>query len=208
MKGLIRNNLYSASSGYKLMVLLAVLSGVAGIVLENGIFVTCYGIVVLILFPINTFSTVQVDTYANWSKYEISLPVRRRDIILSKYICYILFQVIGIILIQSYLWFFSKVYPNFGVREMLPLFYMGIGLSLGTAAIFYPLIYTLGIDKSELLISVSLIIMCLIMAAATFLLEKIGVEYELSMKVFQGVAIVLLLLSYLITNQIYQKKEY
>lgn len=103
MKGLIRNNLYSASSGYKLMVLLAVLSGVAGIVLENGIFVTCYGIVVLILFPINTFSTVQVDTYANWSKYEISLPVRRRDIILSKYICYILFQVIGIILIQSYL---------------------------------------------------------------------------------------------------------
>lgn len=88
MKGLFLNNYYSAQDGLKISLLISALLVVLTLFVTDNVAAAAMGLIIFI-FPTNNVSSLQADENSKWNKYEITTPVSRFQIILSKYIYYL-----------------------------------------------------------------------------------------------------------------------
>ena len=102
MKGLIRHNIYSMVEKLKLTIVINLLvTLVFCIVGIFNSFVYSWAAVVVLLqiasYAVQAVSTLQTDVSSQWNRFEITMPIRRKDVIGARYISFILCGVIGVI---------------------------------------------------------------------------------------------------------------
>jgi len=214
MKGLLRNNLYATLSNAKVF---------SGFMIFFGIFVVAvisqslqigYVIIGIIGFSVNAITVAKNEFTSKWGKYKLTLPVRRTDIVKSLFLNQLIWLLVGTLFVgieMSLSWLFHGC-PFDQVIDVLTMFALGVSMSLFMGAVFFPLFYMGGEEKSEVFLVISLLcafgIDFVIVSAVNDLLEPGIAAIVFGAVILIVCSLLALALSYRLTVRIFKKKEY
>jgi hypothetical protein len=150
------------------------------------------------------------DNSTQWNKCQLAMPIKRSDVIASKYLSLLFLMLAAITLIAAFVGL-SMVFHE-SIKEVvrntsLLVISSSIGISLAACALFYPIIYTIGENKEEVII-----IFCILGGAAINLFvlvmgEKLNFPDIISAVLCVIISVALFGVSYVITMEIYAKKD-
>lgn len=219
MIGLLKNNFYGAIGSAVIFLVVFLSAGLALLITGNPPLLNILVIISATAFAFNAASGFRKEASTKWNKYELTTPVRRKDIVKSRYIGHLIWIVVGVVLsavfVSLAVLLHGNLYFYHVVRDPLTLFCLSVGIALLVGTLYYPAIYLFGADRNEVIIIISLLgavgiafaIIWLINARNDFKVLS-DPEYYLFIALFLGIVIVLFLLSYFLTVAIYRGKEY
>ena len=120
--------------------------------------------------------------------------------ILIGLICVTIFIVIAVIV-------HGNVFFILGMRDIITLTVMGIGIPLTVATFYYPFVYILGIDKSDVLLIISLIIAGAFILFLMYLANLFFDNYFASLLFFISAILLFFISSFYITIKIFKNYE-
>lgn len=212
MRGLIRNNLYAMESNIILAFILSAFLAVSSLLIKSSALIPYIIAIQVFLFVVNIGTSLRADEMSKWSKYEITLPVSRSNLVLAKYISVVILLLLGtlmgtITVVFSHISGYSMTLPT-----LLRGFEVGLTLSFFSIAVMYPLVLKLGIEKNELLLILSTfgaIGMQLLTAAC---LSKwtggMNMRHPLVEAVATFIAVITFFVSYFVSVKIHKSKEF
>jgi hypothetical protein len=138
MKGLLKNNYFAVRSNAKAFSVFMLLLGIFVVAVISPSLLMGYALLGMIGFSLNAIAGLRKESSTKWSKYKLTAPVKRSDIVKSYFISQILWLIVGI------------AYAGIGVAlsimlhgvtldrnvDIFMLFVVGIGISLFMGAIF------------------------------------------------------------------------
>lgn len=162
--------------------------------------------VIILLGIMNPITSISFDEKAKWDKFSLTLPIKRSDLILSKYIFSYITLLLSVILYFVYLIAFGKNID----KEILYSIGIIIGISIIIQSFVLPCIFKFGSEKGRLILLAG----CVIPYLIVFIQKKYNFKapsqellsilpYILVVAVF-----VVALSSILISIKIYDKKEF
>lgn len=211
MKGLILKDLLNMKSSLKMFTLMVVIYAVVFIPQGNSSFMAGFTILISTILIVTTMA---YDDTAKWDKYALTMPLTRKDIVLSKYLVMICFSVIGAVVGVVFTLVAGIFQKNLDVLATL----LQVGIILSVALIFgsllLPLMYKFGVEKARLIM-----ILCALLPTGVIILLsqffKNSATPVISEELLLGIlyatpviAIAALVLSFLASVHIYKKKEF
>lgn len=161
MKGLLKNNFYAILSNVKVFSASMLLLGVFVVMMDNKNPSLIIGYIMLgmIGFSFNAIASVRKESAVKWSKYKLTAPIKRSDIVKSYFISQLLWLVVGILFagIVVALSVMLHGFPFDRDIDVFMLFVIGNGISLLMGAIFFPLFYLGGEERNEVFLVISLL---------------------------------------------------
>ncbi len=210
MLGLIKKDLFLIKSNLKILVIIFAVYGFMAFQGEMDLsFVLPFMSVVLMI------STFSYDTYNKWDAYVIALPDGRKNSVRAKYFATIILISITTIIITILSVTIS--YVNTKTINVENIFSTILGSMFATTLLqsfMYPSIYKLGVEKARIGIFVVVfgitIIGGIIAKYIDFkpILQTLDNLGNYWMIILPIVMVVMLYLSYKISENIYMKKEY
>ena len=88
MKGLIRNTFYSMENNIKLAFLMAGFLILTPLITREPVVLSMITAVQIFIFIANVGTSLQADEISNWNRFELTLPVNVKSVILAKYISF------------------------------------------------------------------------------------------------------------------------
>lgn len=177
--------------------------GIAVIIIPDQTWQMYFIIIGIVGLAVNAATVIGNEFSSKWGKYKLTLLVKRIDIVKSLYINQLLWIMIGvlfvgIIIALSYL-LHGITFEQFeGISGVLVI---GISISLTMGAIFIPMVYLAGEDKTIVFLIISLIC-ALGIAIMLFNIPLFGPF------ILIGCSILLFIVSFPLTVGIFKKKEY
>ena len=158
-----------------------------------------------------TITSFSYDALAKWDRYALSLPVRKKDIVASKYLLSIILCLLAAIISFLIATVILKVAPveDFGMSEQLYATGLIICAAFFFSGILLPLTFQFGVEKSRIF----LLAIFAAPTAAVIALDKAGIPMPtessliLFAKFIPFVMIIFYILSYLLSVRIYTSKE-
>ena len=216
MKGLIRHNIYSVADKMKLTIIINVIVTLAFAMVGmfNQLVYSWAAVVVLLqisIYAVQAVSTLQTDANSQWNKFEITMPVRRKDVIGARYIGFILCGIVGIITTLVTIGVFYLFQTNVNFERVIFSFTFGVVLLLLVPALTHPLLLIFGIDKSETMSVISIFAATVLYVGSSMLFNLVLPDLSNGDLIFRGMIIIisgiLFVISYVISKQLYQKRE-
>lgn len=166
------------------------------------------GIIILLSITVS-ISSFSYDEYSKWDKYAASLPVSRKNIVLSKYILSILFLLAGFIVSLLYTIIIMLTGNTVNILETILSICIMISIAILIISILLPSVYKFGVEKARILMfaiyfTPTIIIVLLSRFNLVTLSEN---QLMLIFKLLPVFAIVILIISFLISCKIFEKKE-
>lgn len=156
------------------------------------------------------------NSKSKWDKFELSAPVSRKDVIKSRYLSFLGYALLAIIL-ASLAFAGSYLFGGMFNLDRLSMGYtVGIILLLGVPAFLHPLVLVLGIDKGQFLFLVATGLSLAILFVPSLVLGAVSGVVDVTDPLFatviyRGIAIaivvVLFVVSYYLSVSIYSKKD-
>lgn len=217
MKGLIRNNFYTVEGSLKVTLLLSlvatiVLAIVGKITADSG---SLFGLIIsgnLGGFGALSMTVMQKDAASKWNKFELTMPVRRKDVVTARYISCMLCVLIGIVmaLINVLVFYLATgaVHPE---RMDYGVVFGSLGLALSMPTFMIPLVMIFGTDKTDSFMFVSIIMGLVLFFGSSaimtpFLKDAANANLILRLS-YVAFSMVLFVVSYLLSCWIYKKKD-
>lgn len=211
MKGLIRNNFYSMENNIKISFIIALFLSVVAFFARHSAVIQMIISMQLFIFIVNVGTPLHADVVSKWNKFELTLPVKRNDIIKAKYISFVVLFLFGIIMGSITT---LSICVSSGFSDIQSVFYgyeFGITLSATTAGIMFPLMLKIGTEKNEMIMILSAIasigLLLLVSAVLTPLTGEMNIKHSLVGIVSTIVALVIFVSSYFVSVRIYRHKE-
>lgn len=110
-------------------------------------------------------------------KYEFMLPIKSKNIILSKYISQvviILFSILMLIILNYISIYLGKHYFDYGTSDLISLLNVLLGLILQLVSIFYLAMYFIDLEKGDLWMVLGLIGSIMLVSIEIFALNRLG----------------------------------
>ena len=159
MKGLLKNNFYAAWANAKVFVVFLFLFGAFTVAVVSQSLVIGFVLTGIIGFSVNAAAVTKNEFVSKWGKYKLTLPVRRADIIISLFLNLAAWMLAGMVFavaVTGLSWLLHGC-PFDNSIDMLSMFALGISMSLFTGALFFPLFYLGGEERSEVFLVISLL---------------------------------------------------
>lgn len=216
MKGLIIKDILNLRNYMKQLILVFIFFVAYGIFLKNGVFV---GSMITLMLSMQVITTMSYDEYAKWDKYALIMNINRKDIVLSKYVFFIMSIIIGIvvgIISSSLINIISD--SNVGIDEILVTSIMVPCIFAILFCIIIPIVFKIGVEKAR-------VVMMAIFFTPTilgFIIFKMAEKANIPMPdeatlelIFKFgliglivLTVVFIFISYKISLSIYNKKEF
>ncbi len=202
MKGLFKNNFLAVWTNVKFFLLFMLAMGIVVIIIPDQTWQMYFIIIGIAGLAVNAATVIESEFSSKWGKYKLILPVKRIDIVRSLYLNQLLWIMagvffVGIVIALSYL-LHGVLFEQFeGVSGVVVI---GISISLTMSAIFIPVIYLAGEDKTIVFLIISLL--CAIGIAAMLFNMPSGPF------ILTGCSVLLFIASFPLTVSIFRKKEY
>lgn len=214
MKGLLRNNLYATLSSAKVFSGFMILFGIFVVAVISQSLQIGYVMIGIIGFSVNAITITKNEFISKWGKYKLTLPVKRTDIVKSLFLNQIIWLLGGTLFVGieiSLSWLFHGC-PFDQAIDVLTMFALGVSLSLFMGAIFFPLLYVGGEEKSEVFLVISLLcafgIDFSIVSVVNDLMKPGIASIVCGALTLIICSLLAFALSYLLTAKIFKKKEY
>lgn len=211
MKGLIRNTFYSMENNIKIAFLMSAALIFAPFLTKDQTILSMIIAVQIFIFIANVGTSLHADEVSKWSKFELTLPVKKNSVILAKYISFCMLILFGFIIsILTGILIMST--STFNIHSLIWGYEYGLTLSIIVAAIMYPTILKIGTEKNELIILLSAFLAGMFLMVIALFLSPFTNGMNLRAP-FVGTTAVclapfLLLFSYRVSLHIYKKKEF
>lgn len=214
MKGLLKNNIYATLSNAKVFSGFLILFGIFVVAVISQSLQIGYVMIGVIGFSINAITVAKNEFTSKWGKYKLTLPVKRADIIKSLFLNQIIWLLAGTLFVGievSLSWLFHGCSFDQPI-DILTMFSLGISMSLFTGAVFFPLFYIGGAERSEVFLIISLLCAFGIDFSIISIINNLQ-EPGISSIVFGAVILIVcsilaFALSYPLTVCIFKRKEY
>lgn len=214
MKGLFKNNYYTALLIVKTFLIIMLLSGAFVVIFDTkppALLISNYMLLGMIGFPFLSIASLQKECDGNWGIYKLTTPVKRADIVKSHFLSLPLWLFAGIAIsgISAALFTALHGYPFSKNTDIFMLFVAGVVISLSMGAIFFLLFYFGSEERTDVYLIISLLCGIGIVAFLTSLLPS---SLDTMQTIVYGILILAFTLltytlSYLLAIHIYYKKE-
>lgn len=223
MKGLMIKDLFNLSS-YKTTLFIILIFCSIGMIGTDAI--NFAPIFITVMIGMIVLSTFNYDEASHAEKYILSLPLTRKEIVMSKYllavIANILGSIIGILLTIIIAGIMNIIRPENLVQiNYESLFATVIGGIFGVAliqAIQIPCVYRFGAEKGRIQMFVLMFLLILLVLGVGFLTTKIGIKININalesflnhigLIFFVLISAFLYFISYKISYKIIKNKDY
>jgi hypothetical protein len=226
IKGLIQYAFYSAIGQSKINFIMILVGGLIFTVIGMSSIYHFVPVTVMGLSILPGHVNGQESDHVTWSRFQLTMPVKRREVILSKYVNFLIYVLIGLginglfimlgrvlhemypgyyesALVNSYSSDVIKFLEGFNPSDIrLTVLVLSTGMVLTVCSLYYPISYSKFIDGE-----VSLIIITMIISfVAIGFIAGFGVELSLTILLFMiAIPIILLIISFKVTVKIYDK---
>lgn len=211
MKGLLRNNYYSMQENMKLSLMIALFIGVLAAFVGNSLFTVAISVAIFI-FPLNIGASLQTDETSKWNKFEITMPVSRKTVVLCKYLSYLMLTLIGTFCSFVTVLLFIILGHSIEMHTIVFSYFNGLSLAMFTGALMYPILLKFGALKSELIIVISVILSmgCTVVIGLVMggLVWGAKVSQLSVSAVSMFVSVIFFVVSFFISVRIHAKKEF
>ena len=218
IKGLITKDILQLKSYKRTLIIFIIIFTLTSISGEGGIG-NILAIMLTLGFGMFSMASFNYDETNKADRYILTLPLTKKEVVLSKYILVICSTVIGSIIgmILSYIITFtiSKQMPN--IEEIISVGLggiLGIGLVEG---IQIPCVYKWGAEKGRIQMVIVTAIVGLLAGGIIFIGEKANIQLPVNNilnilntflpLIFIGLTIIIYYVSYRVTYKIYDKME-
>lgn len=218
IKGLITKDILQLKSYKRTLIIFIIIFTLTSISGEGGIG-NILAIMLTLGFGMFSMASFNYDETNKADRYILTLPLTKKEVVLSKYILVICSTVIGSIIgmILSYIITFtiSKQMPN--IEEIISVGLggiLGIGLVEG---IQIPCVYKWGAEKGRIQMVIVTAIVGLLAGGIIFIGEKANIQLPANNilnilntflpLIFIGLTIIIYYVSYRVAYKIYDKKE-
>ncbi|MEG2896341.1 MAG: ABC-2 transporter permease [Niameybacter sp.] len=149
MKGLVLNNFYAMQNNIKISFVISLLLAIVSVGLKEPKLISMVIAAQIFVIMGNIATTMHVDEASKWNKMEITLPVKRRDIVTAKYVSFMLLVLLGISFSLPTLLILEISGSEMNAVMLLDGYSFGLSITINTIAILYPLILKFGAKESE-----------------------------------------------------------
>lgn len=211
MIGCIRKDLYYLCGNWRITAL-SIAIGAVYVTMNN------LAAILIILLPVfiamSILGCVQSDAQKNWYAFNCIIPLSLRKIVSSRYLAYLLFMLIGLVLAGLYGITIQLTLGSIALGNYLTLIkalMMGVALTLGFGCCFLPATYYFHGEKMEICMMISAFVAFGIIVIAHNILALIGISIrdyqDMTTYILFFTSAVLFLISWLISVQIYKKRR-
>lgn len=159
MKGLLKNNVYSVWANIKVFSVFMLILGIFVIAVRSQSFQISYVMVGIVGFSVSAIVGVKNEFVSKWGKYKLTLPVKRTDIVKSLFLNQIIWLLAGTLftgMITGLSWLLHGC-PFDQPVDALTLAALGVSISLFMGAMFFPLFYLGGVERSDVFLVITLL---------------------------------------------------
>ncbi|MDE7478884.1 MAG: ABC-2 transporter permease [Lachnospiraceae bacterium] len=207
MRGLLKNDFLAVYTNAKVFSVFMFLFGIFCAAVTSQSLQMYYIVIGTVGFSMNTVAVLNNEYSSKWGKYKLTLPIKRADIVKSQFLNHLLWLLIGILFvgIELCLSWLLHGFPFEQSIDMLSVFALGISISLFMGAIFIPLFYLGGAEKSTVFLIIS--VLCAIGIDAV-LVNITDASFLFGIVMMLVCSSLTFALSYPITVRIFRKREY
>lgn len=216
MNGLIKSNFLAVWPNAKVFLIFMLALGGFSVAVVSQPLLIGYALLGMVGFSVNAVLGIKKEFVSKWGKYKLSLPVTRADIIKSYFIGQLMWLLVGVLFAAAAIslsWLLHGCPFDNGV-DTISVFALGVSVSVFTGAFFFPLFYLGGVERSEVLLVISLLfgggLAFGIISLLNFYLDpEPGLPTVLlGAGVLSVCSLIMFALSYPLTVRIYRKQEY
>lgn len=159
MKGLLKNNFMAVYVNARMFFLFMLILGIYVILFSDQAFLVVYAMIGMIGFSVIAIAVTRNEYASKWWKFKLTLPVRRSDIVKSLFFNQLIWLLVGTLFAGVGLglaWLLHGCPFDYYI-DILSMFALGISMSLFAGAIFFPLFYVGGEERSEVILVIALL---------------------------------------------------
>lgn len=210
MSGLLLKDLYTIGHNAKQMMLILLIWAVCFLPGRDG---SAYIIICGSLCGMMTATTFTFDDHCHWEKYAMILPISKKTYVLEKYVLHIIFSLLGIAVSTAVSIVANRVR---GIAFEDPVWLMGLigfGVSMAIGCVFLPLLLKYGSEKARIILLGTVIFPVILFFVLDYLVDEAGIISAVQIETFlkyiiPPVFIALLIISVVISQKIFEKKEF
>lgn len=212
MLGLIKKDLLIIKGNLKLIAIIFVVFTIMAIQGEGDLsFIPAFISVTLFM------STFSYDEYNNWNAYAITLPKGRKNIVRSKYLATLILIFVSIVMTFILSVIVGYMQHELDIEKISSVMLVCSFAVILLQSIMYPLIFKLGIEKGRICLFVGAFGITGMTGIAALVAKKFKVSISKNILIFFThywmillpiVMLLVLLVSYKISESIYLKKEF
>ncbi|ATD54156.1 ABC-2 transporter permease [Clostridium chauvoei] len=205
MSGLILKDLLNLKKQSKVYIAFIIFYGFLAFTSKDTSFLNGVICIFCAMLPITALA---YDERSNWDRYALSMPINRKDIIISKYLLGILCSFLGFIIC-----FLFNIFSNSLSKETLALSLLFFGISIILISILLPILFKFGVEKGRLIMMIVLFSPTIIIVAISKLNlskpseETINTIIHFAPFIAPIIVLVVLILSIFISLNIYKNKD-
>lgn len=218
MIGLLKNNFYSTLGSLKLFLGFLLLLSVSVFITGNSILLFAFAAISAPGLSLLSISGLRKESASKWYKHKLNFPVKRKEIVNSFYISHAVWTILGTILTTAIFSITVIVHGNnyfdLGLRDAITLITASGVISLVVGAIFCPLFYYFGAEKTEVLIVIGFAGAVGFLMLLTWIINLMNgfqsvsdFQYYMNLLGVWVSSIILFILSSCIANIVYKRKE-
>ncbi len=206
MRGLLIKDLINLKKQYRVLLVMFVFYIVVSLTSGDNAF---FGGVVSIMMVMLTVTSMSYDEYAKWDKYALTMPVSRRDLVLSKYLLGLLLS--GAAFVINLLYQASMELPY---KEALGMAFSLAGVSILFISLVLPFLFKYGMEKGRLIMMLVLFIPTGIIMVGANMIPKMGLTLpdpdvlNSLVYILPFVLLIIVAVSIISSLRIYQNKEF
>lgn len=206
MKGLILKDFYNLSNYKKVLIFLIIFYTVFGSLTDSIASMFSFVVMISALLTPTLFS---YDEFSKWDCYALSMPVTRRDIVLARYTVSAIMVIActifsGIMIIVE-----NILKPEINIGEAWLSLKATLVLALLFISIITPICYKMGPEKARIYMMAAILLPII----GTFVLKHMGFSAPTEQQLLRGsnalllLAVLFVVISYIISCRIFEKKE-
>lgn len=209
MKGLILKDLLLIKGNARYILIFLVILGL--IALEgNDVLYFIPAFISMMMF----MTTFSYDEYNKWDAYAITLPIKKENIVLSKYVGSTILLGIALILTFIISLVVGLVTEQLDMQKNITLLLGCGGAVLLVEAIMYPLLIKFGVEKGRIWVFLGIFLSSFIIG---FIFQKVSLTIPENLMTFlsqylpwilAAALLLILIISYTISKKLYLKKEF
>lgn len=211
MAGLILKDMYSLNKNIKQYGISSALFIFIAVSMNSSIY---FVYMVMLMATMLIFTALTNDEMSKWDKYALTMPVARGEIVLSKYVLFIILILSGMIFSSIVGIVMTSLLSFESIKTILTASISGGGVSCLLFSIMLPIVFKFGVEKGRILLIAVMAIPAFLLAGGAKLIEKFNIQMptfgQVKPYLYFTPAIILLLLfiSYKVSLSIYEKKEF
>lgn len=159
MNGLLRNNFYSSIDNARIALGFLAALGLVLVVSGSAMLLSVLTLAVAPILALLAVASLRKESFSKWSRYKLTLPVRRCDIVKSYYFSHLFWCLGGTLVAAVFLMLTLLVHGDhyfyYGFRDAFTLVLGGCILAVLIGVIAYPLYIVLGHARTEVVLLVS-----------------------------------------------------